>query len=29
LNIGHEKHPFGYLMDFEKLWTLVTQNKQL
>jgi hypothetical protein len=29
LNIGCEKHPLRYLMDFEKLWTLITQNKQL
>jgi hypothetical protein len=27
LRIGHEKHPFGYVMDFEILWTFIACNK--
>jgi hypothetical protein len=27
LSIGHEKHPFGYVMDFENLWTFIARNK--
>jgi hypothetical protein len=27
LSIGHGKHPFGYVMDFENLWTFIARNK--
>jgi hypothetical protein len=25
---GHEKHPFGYLMDFEIYLTFITHNEE-
>jgi hypothetical protein len=28
-NIGHEKHPFGYVMNFEIFLTFITHNKEL
>ncbi len=28
-SIGHEKHPFEYVMDFEFLKTFITHNKEL
>jgi len=27
LIIGHEKHHYGYVMDFEKLWTFIAHNE--
>jgi hypothetical protein len=28
-NIGHEKQPFGYVMNFEILLTFIAHNKEL
>jgi hypothetical protein len=29
LNIGYEKHPCEYVMNFENLWTFIGKNKKL
>jgi hypothetical protein len=28
-NIGHEKHPFGYVMKFEIIFIFIAHNKEL
>jgi len=28
-NYGHEKHPFGYVMDFDFFLKIITHNNEL